>query len=77
MERDVKLDEDELDVGVSVLRRREMAGTRDVLCSGSSWPSTSVTSSSSCSYCSVQSCSTWERDSGCRFSKLATSDSKQ
>ena len=79
MERDVKLDEDELEVGVSLLRRREMAGTRDVLGSGSSSaPSTSVvSSSSSLPFCSVQSCSTWDKDSGWRLSKLATRDSKQ
>lgn len=71
VEREVKLDEEELEVGVSLFRRREMAGTRDVLESGSS--STSVVPSSP----SDQSCSTSDRDSGFRLSKLATSDSKQ
>jgi hypothetical protein len=76
VERDVKLDEEEFEVGVSLLKRREMAGTRHVLESSSS--STSVVASpSSCPGCSVQSWSIWDRDSGFRLSKLATRDSKQ
>ena len=75
VEREVKLDEDELEVGVSLLRRRDMAGTRDVFESSSS--ASVVPSSSSLPDCTVQSCSIWDRDSGLRLSKLATSDSKQ
>jgi hypothetical protein len=76
VEGDVKLDEEEFEVGVSLFRRREMAGARDVLEFGSS-STYVVPSSSSLPDCSVQSCSIWDRDRGFRLSKLATSDSKQ
>jgi len=68
VEREVRLDEEEFEVGVPLLlKRREMAGTRDVL--GSSSSSTSVVpSSSSVPGCSVQSCSIWDRESGFRLS---------
>ena len=56
VEREVKLDEEELEVGVPLFRRREMAGTRDVLESSSSSRSV-VLSSSSLPGCSAQSCS--------------------
>jgi hypothetical protein len=76
VEGEVKLDEEELEVGVSLFRRRDKAGTRDVL-ESSPWSAFVVPSSSSFPYCSVHSCSTCDRDSGFRLSKLATSDSKQ
>jgi len=76
VEGDPKLDEEELEVGVSLFRRRDKAGERDVLGSSSLLVS-AVPSSSSVPDCSVQSCSTCDRESGFRFSKLATSDSKQ
>lgn len=54
VEREVRLEEDEF--VPLLLKRREMAGTRDVF--GSSSSSTSVVpSSSSCPGCSIQSCS--------------------
>jgi hypothetical protein len=76
VEGEVKLDEEELEVGVSLCRRRDKAGTRDVLDSIGSLMLV-VPSSSSAPYCSVHSCSTWDKDSGFRLSKLAMSDSKQ
>jgi hypothetical protein len=76
VEGDVKLDEEELEVGVWLFRRRDKAGARDVLGFRSS-SAFVVPSSSSVPYCSVQSCSTWDRDSGFRRSRLAMSASKQ